>query len=131
MVRSILPGTDRANRGTPKSHAAICVDARSIRGTGATLPKGLLPKGRARFRQQVHRYYRHHVGHRGVGHSESRAMRLRIVLFWMSRFLSCLRDGARIGRTMNLYCDRPRRGSTVIKRETSTDPGRGVGGLDQ
>ena len=48
-----------------------------------------------------------------------------------SRFLSCLRDGGRIGRTMNLYCDRPRRGTAVIKRETSTDLGRGVGRPDQ
>ena len=27
---------------------------------------------------------------------------------------------------MDLYCDRLRGGLTVIKRETSTDPGRGV-----
>ena len=53
-------------------------------------------------------------------------MRLRGVLFWMSRFLSCHRDGGRFGRTMDLYCDRPRGGLTVIKRETPTDPGRRV-----
>ena len=32
---------------------------------------------------------------------------------------------------MNLYYDHPRGGLTVIKRETSTDPGRGVGHPDQ
>ena len=62
---------------------------------------------------------------------ESQTMRPRGVVFWMSRFLSCHRDGGQIGRTMDLYCDRPRGGLTVIKRETSTDPGRGVGRPDQ
>ena len=54
-------------------------------------------------------------------------MRLRGVLFWMSRYLSCHWDDGRIGRMMKLYCDRPRN----VKRETSTDPGRGVGRPDQ
>ena len=58
-------------------------------------------------------------------------MQLRGVLFWMSRFLSCHRDGGRFGRMMDLYCDRPRGGLTIIKRETSTDPGRGFGRPDQ
>ena len=40
----------------------------------------------------------------------SRAMRLCDDLFWMIRFLSCHRDGRRIGRAMDLFCDRPRRG---------------------
>ena len=46
---------------------------------------------------------------------------------WMSRFLSCHRGGGRIKQTINLYYDRPRGGLPVSKRETSTDPGRGVG----
>ena len=53
-------------------------------------------------------------------------MKLRGALFWMSCFLSCHRDGVWIERTMNLYYDRPRGGLTVSKRETSTDPGRGL-----
>ena len=58
-------------------------------------------------------------------------MRLRGVLFWMSRFLSCHRGDGRFGRMMDLYCDRPRGGLTVIKLETWTDPGRGVGRPDK
>ena len=58
-------------------------------------------------------------------------MRQRGALFWMSRFPSCHRDDGWIKRTMNLYYDRPRGGLTVSKRETSTDPGRGVGRPDQ
>ena len=50
---------------------------------------------------------------------------LRDVPLWMIRFLSCHRDGKRLGRAMNLLCDRPRRRLTDIKRETSSDPGRG------
>ena len=46
-------------------------------------------------------------------------------------FHICHRDGGRIEWTMNLYYDRPRGGLTVNKRETSTDPGRGVGRPDQ
>ena len=46
-------------------------------------------------------------------------------------FLSCHQDGGWIGRTMDLYCDWPQGGLTVIKRETSTDPERGVGRPDQ
>ena len=42
-----------------------------------------------------------------------------------------LPPGWRIDRTMNLYYDRPREGLTVSKRETSTDPGKGVGRPDQ
>ena len=61
----------------------------------------------------------------------SRAMRLRDVPFWMIRFLSCHRDGRRIGRAMDLLCNRPRRGLTVIRRETSSDLGRGVSHPDQ
>ena len=38
-----------------------------------------------------------------------------------------LPPGWRIGRTMKLHCGHPRGGLTVIKRETSTDPVRGVG----
>ena len=44
---------------------------------------------------------------------------------------SCPRGGGQIGRTMNLYYDRPRGGLPVSKRETSTDPGRGDGRPDQ
>ena len=46
-------------------------------------------------------------------------------------FSSCHRVGGRIGWTMNLCWGRPRRGPPVIKRETSTDPGRGVSLPDQ
>ena len=59
------------------------------------------------------------------------ATRLRGALCWMSRSLSCHRDGGRIGWTMNLYYVRPRGGLTVSKRGKSTDPGRGVGRPDQ
>ena len=43
----------------------------------------------------------------GVFRVMSWAMKLRGALFWMSRFLSCHRDGGWIKRTMNLYYDRP------------------------
>ena len=62
----------------------------------------------------------------GESSHASRAMQLRGVLFWTSHFLSCLLDGGWIGWMMNLYCDHPQGGLTVIKRETSTDPGRGL-----
>ena len=57
----------------------------------------------------------------------NRDMRLRDVLFWMICFLSCHRDGKGIGGTMDLFYDHLRGGLPVFKRETSADPGRGVG----
>ena len=57
-------------------------------------------------------------------------MRLRSVLFWMSHFLSCHRDGGRFGRWICIV-PAPKGGLTVIKREMLTDPGRGVGRPDQ
>ena len=58
-------------------------------------------------------------------------MGLRDVPFWMICFLSCHRGGRQIGRTMDLLCDRPRGGLTVIRRETLSDPGSGVSRPDQ
>ena len=52
-------------------------------------------------------------------------IRLRVVPLWMIHFLSCHRDDKRTGRAMHLLCDRPRRRLTDIRRETSSDPGRG------
>ena len=67
----------------------------------------------------------------GVFRVVSWTIRLSGALFWMSRFLSCHQGGGRNEWTMNFYYDRPQRGLPVSKRETSTDPGRGVGRPDQ
>ena len=51
-------------------------------------------------------------------------------MFWMSRFRSCHRGGGWTKSMMNSYYDRARGGLLASRRETSTDPGRGVGRPD-
>ena len=48
-------------------------------------------------------------------------MRFCDVLFWMMRFLSCHRDGRWIGRTMDLFCDRPRQDMEVGVTDITQD----------
>ena len=58
-------------------------------------------------------------------------MRRSSALFWMSRFRSGHRGGGRTELMMNSYYNRARGGLLASWRETSTDPGRGVGRPDQ
>ena len=57
-------------------------------------------------------------------------MRPRDVPLWMRRpVLPCRRDGRRTGREMDVSCDDPGRLLTDVRRETSSDPGRGGGSI--